>query len=74
MGVVHRQISTQGSPKVEYSLTELGHSFEPVLHQLRTWYERNSEQMGLEDLQLMASTEASREKQNGQQPLASQDE
>src|SRR5216683_429364 len=48
MGVLHRQISKQGPPKVEYSLTELGRSFEPVLGQLHAWYERNSEQMGLE--------------------------
>jgi DNA-binding HxlR family transcriptional regulator len=74
MGVIHRQISTQGSPKVEYSLTELGHSFEPVLRQLRAWYERNSEQMGLEGLQRMVTTEAPREKQNGRRPLASQGE
>jgi DNA-binding HxlR family transcriptional regulator len=58
MGVIHRHVSTQGSLKVEYSLTELGYSFEPVLRQLRAWYESNSEQMGLESLQLTTSTEA----------------
>ena len=74
MGVLHRETSTQGPLKVEYSLTELGRSFEPVLRQLRAWYERNSKQMGLEDLQLMVSAEAPREKQNGRRPLASQEE
>jgi DNA-binding HxlR family transcriptional regulator len=74
MGMIHRQVSTQGPLKVEYSLTELGYSLEPVLRQIRGWYERNSEQMGLEDLQLMTSTEAPGEKQSGRRPLAPQRE
>jgi DNA-binding HxlR family transcriptional regulator len=55
MGVLHRHIAAQGSPKVEYSLTELGRSFEPVLLQILAWYESNSERMGLDGLQLMVS-------------------
>src|SRR6266436_2999991 len=66
LGVLHRQTSTQGPLKVEYSLTELGRSFAPVLHQLHAWYEKSSEQMGLEGLQRTASAEAPGEKQNGQ--------
>lgn len=43
MGMVHRQAYEQMPPKVEYSLTDLGQSFEPALRQINAW----SEQMGL---------------------------
>lgn len=33
MGWIHRQVYEQVPPKVEYSLTELGHSLEPSLRQ-----------------------------------------
>jgi DNA-binding HxlR family transcriptional regulator len=47
MGLLHRQDYEQMPPKVEYSLTELGHSFEPVLHQMLEWWECYKKQMGL---------------------------
>ncbi|MBV9231107.1 MAG: winged helix-turn-helix transcriptional regulator [Chloroflexi bacterium] len=48
MGLLHRQAYEQMPPKVEYSLTELGRSLEPVLRQMHAWGEWYSEQMGFE--------------------------
>lgn len=36
-GVVHRNVFNQIPPKVEYSLTEIGQKFIPVLHALGKW-------------------------------------
>ena len=44
MGMLHREVYAQVPPKVEYSLTELGRSFEPTIRQFNMW----SEQMGSE--------------------------
>lgn len=38
-GVLHREVYPQVPPKVEYSLTELGRSLEPVVYQLAEWGE-----------------------------------
>ncbi|MBX9705560.1 MAG: helix-turn-helix transcriptional regulator [Gammaproteobacteria bacterium] len=38
-GLVHREVYRQVPPKVEYSLTELGRSFEPNLQLLKQWGE-----------------------------------
>jgi DNA-binding HxlR family transcriptional regulator len=43
MGMIHRQVYAQMPPKVEYSLTERGQSFEPTLRQFNTL----GEQMGM---------------------------
>ena len=43
MGLLHRQAYAQMPPKVEYSLTEQGWSFEPMLRQFNAW----GEQMGI---------------------------
>ena len=43
MGMLHRQVYEQVPPKVEYSLTELGRSFEPTLRQFNAL----GEQIGL---------------------------
>src|SRR5205807_100473 len=43
MGILHRQAYAQVPPKVEYSLTELGRSFEPALR----LFNALGEQMGL---------------------------
>ena len=43
MGFIHRQVFEQVPPKVEYSLTEQGRTFEPMLRQLNAW----GEQIGL---------------------------
>jgi Predicted transcriptional regulators len=36
-GLVHRKIYKEIPPKVEYSLTEIGQSFLPILHSIRDW-------------------------------------
>ena len=36
-GVVHREVYRQVPPMVEYSLTDLGRSLEPILHLLLEW-------------------------------------
>lgn len=38
-GFVHREIYKEIPPKVEYTLTELGQSFVPVLNQMMLWSE-----------------------------------
>lgn len=38
-GIVHRKIYPQVPPKVEYSLTELGKTLEPVLWVMHEWGE-----------------------------------
>lgn len=47
MGLLHRQVYAQTPFKVEYSLTELGRSLEPVLQQMHLWWECHSEQIRL---------------------------
>lgn len=37
-GVLRRQVYPQVPPKVEYSLTELGRSSEPLIRQMQAWY------------------------------------
>lgn len=39
VGVLHRQVYAQVPPKVEYSLTELGRSSEPLIRQMQSWHE-----------------------------------
>jgi DNA-binding HxlR family transcriptional regulator len=48
MGFLRRQVYIQRSPKVEYSLTELGWSLEPVLRQMHAWGKWYGEQIGVE--------------------------
>lgn len=36
-GIVHREVYLQVPPKVEYSLTELGQSLEPILSVMHAW-------------------------------------
>jgi DNA-binding HxlR family transcriptional regulator len=43
LGMIDRQVYEQVPPKVEYSLTEQGRNFEPMLRLLNTW----GEQMGM---------------------------
>ena len=39
-GFIHRKIYEEIPPKVEYTLTELGHSFLPVLETMFEWSEK----------------------------------
>jgi DNA-binding HxlR family transcriptional regulator len=36
-GIIHRQVYPQIPPKVEYSLTPLGESLQPIILQLHQW-------------------------------------
>ena len=38
-GLVHRKVYAQVPPKVEYSLTDLGKSFLPILKEMHKWGE-----------------------------------
>jgi DNA-binding HxlR family transcriptional regulator len=40
-GLIERKVYAQVPPKVEYSLSPLGHSLEPVLFALRVWGDAN---------------------------------
>ncbi|OFK76878.1 HxlR family transcriptional regulator [Staphylococcus pettenkoferi] len=40
-GLVHREVYKEIPPKVEYSLTELGKKFEPILKYMYDWGEEN---------------------------------
>jgi DNA-binding HxlR family transcriptional regulator len=48
LGLLHRHVSMQRPLKVEYELSDLGWSGEPVLRQMRAWSEWYCEQIGLE--------------------------
>ncbi|MBE3559737.1 MAG: winged helix-turn-helix transcriptional regulator [Ktedonobacteraceae bacterium] len=48
MGFLHRHVFPQKSPKVEYELSELGLSLEPILRQMYAWGKVCGEQAGLE--------------------------
>ena len=51
-GILHREVYAQVPPKVEYSLTELGRSLEPIVHQIHSWGEWYCEQNDIEYWQL----------------------
>lgn len=36
-GLVHREIYREVPPRVEYSLTELGYTIMPIMHDLKQW-------------------------------------
>lgn len=39
-GVIHREVYPVVPPKVEYSLTEMGKAFLPILESINTWAEK----------------------------------
>lgn len=45
-GLVHREVFAEVPPRVEYSLTPLGRSLEPVIEVLRVWGEGFKARMG----------------------------
>ena len=45
-GIVHREVFAEVPPRVEYSLTELGRSLQPVLEAMRVWGENYKKQLG----------------------------
>lgn len=47
MGILRRQMYVQGTPRVEYALTDLGGSLEPVLRQSYAWLKWYCKQVGL---------------------------
>src|SRR5713226_10761575 len=51
-GILHRQVYAQVPPKVEYSLTELGRSLEPIVHQMHAWGEWYCKQNDIEYWQI----------------------
>jgi DNA-binding HxlR family transcriptional regulator len=56
-GVLHREVYAQVPPKVEYSLTELGRSLEPIVVQIYTWGEWYCDQNGMEHWQIKEKME-----------------
>lgn len=42
-GMIHREVYQQVPPKVEYSLTDIGREFIPVLEALEVWGEKYNE-------------------------------
>lgn len=45
-GLVHREVFAEVPPRVEYLLTPLGRSLEPVIEALRVWGEGFKARMG----------------------------
>ena len=45
-GLIHREVYAEVPPRVEYSLTELGKSLQPILDSMKTWGESYKKQYG----------------------------
>ena len=45
-GLVHREVYAEVPPRVEYSLTETGHSLNPILEVMRIWGEAYQKSFG----------------------------
>ena len=54
-GIVHREVFRQVPPRVDYSATPLGFSFEPVLRALCEWGRRHAE--ALDEIDRVAECE-----------------
>jgi DNA-binding HxlR family transcriptional regulator len=46
VGIVHREVYAIVPPKVEYSLTELGRSLEPLIRVMQEWGSKHMDQLG----------------------------
>ena len=46
-GVVHREVYKEVPPKVEYSLTEFGHTLEPIIKLMRDWGEKYNQEIAI---------------------------
>ena len=46
VGIVRREVYAGVPPRVEYSLTDLGRSLEPILRLMREWGVRNMDEIG----------------------------
>ncbi|MBD2164635.1 helix-turn-helix transcriptional regulator [Calothrix membranacea FACHB-236] len=44
-GIIHREVYPQIPPKVEYSLTALGESLQPILNAMHEWAVKHSAQI-----------------------------
>ena len=44
IGILHRKVYIQVPPKVEYRLSEVGHSVEPILRQMDSWGQQYARQ------------------------------
>lgn len=53
-GLVHRQVYAEVPPRVEYSLTEFGHSIMPVMQSLCLWGQSYEEKFGTASLKALA--------------------
>ena len=45
-GLIHREVYAQVPPKVEYSLTPLGHSLRPVVEAMAEWGRAHAKETG----------------------------
>jgi DNA-binding HxlR family transcriptional regulator len=36
-GIIHRRVYSEVPPKVEYSLTEFGHTLSPIIQSMKAW-------------------------------------
>jgi DNA-binding HxlR family transcriptional regulator len=46
-GIVHREVYREVPPKVEYSLTEFGHTIKPIIMLMRDWGERYNKEIAI---------------------------
>jgi DNA-binding HxlR family transcriptional regulator len=72
-GLIHREVYREVPPKVEYSLTEIGRSLEPLLRFMSEWGHANRALMvaGIENLAAATVGEAPARDRGATTPVAS---